>query len=271
MRNNTVLNSIFASVMVLLAATASAGPSVDAVASSWTHQAFLARNETEVIQRLFDRDQANAETGISLRVPMQSDGLTVPIKIRADKEGIDAIAIIGNHGSRPLVTAARFYRSIRGYSTRIRVPQTGRITVYVSAGGKLYVKTANIKINVGGYGMNHQSRRSDPAGDKVNPIKTRINNRRKGDDTEILALVTHPMDNGQRTTKDTGTRIPTNYIEKITFLLNGSKLADVALGRDVSANPLTGIVVPNTQPGDSVALRWTDNRGRSGMAKATLK
>ncbi len=271
MTNNVVLNATFASVMVLLAATVSAGPPVVAVATSWTHKAFSARSETEAIQRLFDRDQAIAGTGIDFSVPMQSNGLTVPIQILADNEDIDALAIVNNQNSRPLITAARFYRPVRGYSTRIRVPLSGRITAYVSAGGKLYVRTANIKINQGGYGMIQQSRRSDGAASKADSINTRINSRRKGSNTEILALITHPMDDGLRTNKDTGTRIPANYIEKITFLLNGSKFVEVALSQNVSANPITGIVASHTKPGDSVTVLWADSQERSGMGKATLK
>ena len=271
MRNNTFLNSTFASVLVLLVATASAGPPVDATTSLWSQQAFSARTETEVIQHLFDRRKADVETGIDLRVPMQSDGLTVPVQILADREDIDALAIISSHGSRPLVTAARFTRPVRGYSTRIRLDQNGRITAYISAGGKLYVKTANIKINVGGYGMSRQSFRSVGAVSKAISINTRINSRRKGSNTEILALITHPMENVQRTNKDGGNGIPANYIEKITFLLNGAKVAEMALSPEVSANPITSIVVPHTKPGDSVSVRWTDSQGRSGMGTTTLK
>ncbi|GMR19630.1 MAG: thiosulfate oxidation carrier complex protein SoxZ [Gammaproteobacteria bacterium] len=98
---------------------------------------------------------------------------------------------------------------------------------------------------------------------------TKIKTRPKGDKTEILVLVNHPMETGNRKNKKTKKKIPAHYIQKMTFKVDGKQVADADLGPAVSKNPLVGIRV-NAKKGAKVAVSWSDNKGEKGGANATV-
>lgn len=98
---------------------------------------------------------------------------------------------------------------------------------------------------------------------------TKIKVRKKGGQTEILVLVNHPMETGQRKDKKTKKKIPAHYIQKMTFDVNGKTVADANLGPAVSKNPLVGIRVAGAKKGSKVSVKWSDNKGESGSASTT--
>lgn len=98
---------------------------------------------------------------------------------------------------------------------------------------------------------------------------TKIKTRQSGDETEVLVLVNHPMETGQRKDSKTGEKIPAHYIQKMSFEHNGKVVAEANLGPAVSKNPLTAIRVKGTKAGDTIKVSWSDNKGESGAAEAT--
>ncbi len=99
---------------------------------------------------------------------------------------------------------------------------------------------------------------------------TKVKTRTKGDTTEVLVLVNHPMETGQRKDKKTKQKIPAHYIQKITFEHNGKVVADANLGAAVSKNPLTAISIKGAAAGDKIKVSWSDNKGESGGGEATV-
>ncbi|HEC12219.1 MAG TPA: thiosulfate oxidation carrier complex protein SoxZ [Acidiferrobacteraceae bacterium] len=99
---------------------------------------------------------------------------------------------------------------------------------------------------------------------------TKIKTRKRGDTTEILALVNHPMETGRRKNKKTKQKVPAHYIQKMTFELNGKVVAEASLGPAVSKNPLTAVTVKGAKTGDKVKVSWTDNKGESGGATGAV-
>lgn len=99
---------------------------------------------------------------------------------------------------------------------------------------------------------------------------TKIKTRKKGGATEILVLVNHPMETGQRKNKKTKKKIPAHYIQKMFFKIDGKDVADANLGPAVSKNPLVGIRVTGVKKGASVNVTWSDNKGESGKAQTTV-
>ena len=87
---------------------------------------------------------------------------------------------------------------------------------------------------------------------------------------QVLCLVNHPMETGQRKDSKTGELIPAHYIEIMTFQLNGNTVAEVILGQGVSKNPLSGIEISGANSGDTISVSWTDNLGESGGAETTV-
>jgi sulfur-oxidizing protein SoxZ len=99
---------------------------------------------------------------------------------------------------------------------------------------------------------------------------TKIKTRMQGDATEVLVLVNHPMETGNRKNKKTGEKIPAHYIQKMTFEHNGATVAEANLGPAVSKNPLTAISIKGAKAGDTVKVSWSDNKGESGSAETTV-
>lgn len=99
---------------------------------------------------------------------------------------------------------------------------------------------------------------------------TKIKTRPKDGITEILVLVDHPMETGQRVDPKTKEKIPAHWIQKLTVELNGKTVADVDMGVGISKNPLITVAVKATKAGDKVKVSWSDNKGEKGGGDATV-
>jgi sulfur-oxidizing protein SoxZ len=99
---------------------------------------------------------------------------------------------------------------------------------------------------------------------------TKIKTRTQGDVTEVLVLVNHPMETGQRKDAKTGEKVPAHYIQKMSFEHNGAVVAEANLGPAVSKNPLTAISLKGAKAGDKIKVSWSDNKGEKGEAEATV-
>ena len=99
---------------------------------------------------------------------------------------------------------------------------------------------------------------------------TKIKTRTQRSTTEVLVLVNHPMETGNRKDKKTKQKIPAHYIQKMTFEHNGKVVAEANLGPAVSKNPLTAIEIKGAKAGNKVKVSWSDNKGESGGAEATV-
>ncbi len=100
--------------------------------------------------------------------------------------------------------------------------------------------------------------------------QTRMRTKTQDGATEVLVLVSHPMETGQRVDKKTKEKIPAHFIQKVTFALNGKEVAVANLGVAVSKDPLVGIKLKGTKAGDKVKVSWSDNKGETGNAEATV-
>lgn len=100
--------------------------------------------------------------------------------------------------------------------------------------------------------------------------QTRIRTKPQEGVTEVLVLVNHPMETGQRTDPKTKEKIPTHFIQKMTFTLNGKEIAVADLGIAVSKDPLVAIRVKGAKQGDKVKVAWSDNQGESGSEETTV-
>ncbi|OGI49367.1 MAG: thiosulfate oxidation carrier complex protein SoxZ [Candidatus Muproteobacteria bacterium RIFCSPHIGHO2_12_FULL_60_33] len=102
-------------------------------------------------------------------------------------------------------------------------------------------------------------------------IQTKIRTKTQGDVTDVLVLVDHPMETGQRPDpKDKDKKVPAHYIQKLTFSVNGKEVVSSDLGPAVSKDPLVGIKLKGAKPGDKIQVNWSDNTGKSGSGEATV-
>ena len=100
--------------------------------------------------------------------------------------------------------------------------------------------------------------------------QTRMRTKTQDGATEVLVLVSHPMETGQRVDKKTKEKIPAHFIQKVTFALNGKEVAVANLGVAVSKDPLVGVKLKGAKAGDKVKVTWSDNKGESNNAEATV-
>jgi len=100
--------------------------------------------------------------------------------------------------------------------------------------------------------------------------QTKIKTRAKDGATEILVLVNHPMETGQRVDQKTKEKVPAHFIQKMTIEVGGKPVAVADLGVAVSKDPLMGVLVKGAKSGDKVKVSWSDNKGETGTAEATV-
>ena len=100
--------------------------------------------------------------------------------------------------------------------------------------------------------------------------KIKVRTRPQDGAIEVLMLVTHPMETGQRVDKKTNQKIPAHFIQRITLEHNGKVVLVADTGVGISEDPLLGFRLKNAKKGDKVKLSWSDNKGESGSAETVV-
>ncbi len=92
---------------------------------------------------------------------------------------------------------------------------------------------------------------------------------RRGDLVEVRALVSHPMESGQR--KDAqGNPIPRKILNKFICTYNGREVIRMDLAPAIAANPYLSFFVRATESG-SLELTYIDDDGSTISEKVPFK
>ncbi|HEB99571.1 MAG TPA: thiosulfate oxidation carrier complex protein SoxZ [Thiotrichales bacterium] len=94
------------------------------------------------------------------------------------------------------------------------------------------------------------------------PNTIKIRAKLAGDTTVVKALISHPMETGQRKDK-AGKKIPAHFIQEVTCEHNGKVVLAAQWGPAVSKNPYLSFRLKGAKEGDVIKLRWVDNKGES--------
>ncbi len=105
-----------------------------------------------------------------------------------------------------------------------------------------------------------------PASSAVTTIKLN----RRATLTEVRCQIHHPMETGGRIDQRDHRRVAAHFIQKLYFTLNGRQVAEMDTSAGVASNPVFVIRVRDARPGDTIAVRWTDNLGTRGGARAAV-
>ena len=100
--------------------------------------------------------------------------------------------------------------------------------------------------------------------------KMKMRTRAQDGSVELQILITHPMETGLRTDKNTGQKIPPHFIQRVTVEHNGKLVAAVNTGTGISEDPLIGFRIKGAKQGDKLKIFWTDNMGESGTLEGTV-
>jgi len=101
-----------------------------------------------------------------------------------------------------------------------------------------------------------------------NTIKIRA--QLNGEVAAVKSLITHPMESGQRKDAKTGEIVPAHFIEEIICTLNGQTILTALWGGSISKNPYLAFNVQGAKSGDTISLKWTDNKGDTDTAELKI-
>ena len=87
---------------------------------------------------------------------------------------------------------------------------------------------------------------------------------------QVVVLIMHPMETGQRKDPATGQAYPAHFIQSVTATVDGRTVMEAQWGPAISKNPLLGFRVRGAKSGDKVVISWEDNKGEKDRAEATI-
>lgn len=98
----------------------------------------------------------------------------------------------------------------------------------------------------------------------------KIRAKSKDGETTVKALMNHPMETGLRKDKATGEAIPAHFIQEVVCKAKDAVVMTAAWSGGISKNPYISFKFTGANPGDSVEITWTDNKGESETAIAEI-
>ncbi|MDT8387072.1 MAG: thiosulfate oxidation carrier complex protein SoxZ [Thiogranum sp.] len=97
----------------------------------------------------------------------------------------------------------------------------------------------------------------------------KIRAKAEGGVTTVKALISHPMETGQRKDKS-GVVIPAHFIQEVVCEHNGNNVMTALWGVAISKNPYLSFKFSGAKPGDSLKLSWVDNKGEKDSTETQI-
>jgi len=122
--------------------------------AAWASDAFNAEKPEDAYSNLFGSNELVESDEVKLKVPkIAENGGAVPVSVKTDMEDVESISIFVKDNPQPLTASFQIPAgTIPDISTRIRLAQTSTVTAVIKAGGKLYSKSQEVKVTIGGCG-----------------------------------------------------------------------------------------------------------------------
>jgi len=97
----------------------------------------------------------------------------------------------------------------------------------------------------------------------------RVRAQSNGPQTDVQALIQHPMDSGFVKDSD-GKLVPPHHIETVTFVYNGKTVLTADWGPAVSKDPYIKFSFNGGAKGDTLNVTWIDNLGQTDTIAAKI-
>ncbi|MFP4559902.1 MAG: thiosulfate oxidation carrier complex protein SoxZ [Thiohalorhabdus sp.] len=105
---------------------------------------------------------------------------------------------------------------------------------------------------------------------KTGSARIRVGSAKKGESTQVRALILHPMETGQRKDDKTGETIPEHFIQKVKADLDGTRVFEADWSVAISKNPyMSFYIVPESS--STLKVTWEDNEGETFSAEAEVE
>ncbi|MCG5515859.1 MULTISPECIES: thiosulfate oxidation carrier complex protein SoxZ [Ectothiorhodospira] len=88
--------------------------------------------------------------------------------------------------------------------------------------------------------------------------------------TNVRALISHPMETGQRTDSG-GNTIPAHYITEVKAKVRDREILTANWGPSISRNPYLSFQFEGASSGDTLELSWVDNNGDSDSTQVQIR
>jgi sulfur-oxidizing protein SoxY len=122
-------------------------------AATWNSLAFTAKDLAESIKHA-GYGGATESSGIVIKAPdIAENGAVVPITATSNIPGTTSMAIFVEKNPAPLIANFEFSNGAEPYiSTRVKMAKTSIVRVSVTAGGKNFTSSREVKVTIGGCG-----------------------------------------------------------------------------------------------------------------------
>lgn len=98
----------------------------------------------------------------------------------------------------------------------------------------------------------------------------KIRAKHTGGTTRVRVLLRHPMETGLRVRRKTGEAVAAHHITEVTVRYRNKQLLTADWGPGVATNPYLEFRFRGGVPGETLTLKWTDNRGGSDSRDAVI-
>lgn len=104
----------------------------------------------------------------------------------------------------------------------------------------------------------------------TNEDQGRIRARLKDGVVTVKIILRHPMETGARKESPVSEPLPRHFIREVVCERNGTPVLTLEWGWGIAANPYLSFDLKEGQIGDSIAVRWVDNKGGSGRLEGVV-
>ncbi|MBL4743354.1 MAG: thiosulfate oxidation carrier protein SoxY [Cycloclasticus sp.] len=122
--------------------------------AAWASDAFNATKVDDAFNNLLGSASTTESDEVKLKVPkIAENGGAVPVSVKTSMKDVESISIFVKDNPQPLTASFTIPAgTVADISTRIRLAQTSTVTAVIKAGGKLYSKSQEVKVTIGGCG-----------------------------------------------------------------------------------------------------------------------
>lgn len=122
--------------------------------AAWASDAFNATKPEDAYKNLFGSSNLIDSNEVKLKVPrIAENGGAVPVSIKTSMQNVESISIFVKDNPQPLTATFQIPAgTLADVSTRIRLAQTSTVTAVIKADGKMFSRSQEVKVTIGGCG-----------------------------------------------------------------------------------------------------------------------
>lgn len=124
------------------------------VLAAWPEKAFEAKSIDVALKNLVGSTSSSKSGDITIKAPeIAENGAVVPIEVSTKKSKVESIVVLVEKNEFPLACSYNLGSNTEGFvKTRVKMGKTSNLTAVIKSGGKLFSKSREVKVTIGGCG-----------------------------------------------------------------------------------------------------------------------